>query len=358
MSLRVMHGPAEGWMTGALARPKTLFLPSRRQFSASFALLVGASVLLPAWAQSSTAMPADYPQRAVTYVVPYPPGGAADAFARQLAQALTKRLGQPVVVENRAGANGNIGSGQVARGAADGYTLLLGTASTLAINPHLYGARMPYDPLKDLQPVSTTHSMVNVLVVGAGSPFKTVAEVIAQAKAKPGSLSYASAGVGNTMHLAGEQFKTQAGIDLVHVPYKGGAPAVNDVLAGQVPMMFNNLPAILPLVKAGKLRALAVAGTQRARLLPDVPTLREAGLAGVESMVWNGVLVKAGTPTAIVNRLNSEIVAILNDPAVKASLEDQGFDVTPSTPNQFAQLIRKDLTRWGALVVQSGATAD
>ena len=269
-----------------------------------------------------------------------------------------KRLGQPVVVENRAGANGNIGSAQVARGAADGHTLLLGTASTLVINPHLYGARMSYDPVKELQPVSATHSMVNVLVVSATSPFRTVADVVAAARAKPGTLAYASAGVGNTMHLAGEQFRTQAGIDLVHVPYKGGAPAVNDVLAGQVPMMFNNLPAVVPLVRSGKLRALAVAGARRSALLPDVPTMQEAGLADFESTVWNGVLVKAGTPAPIVERLNREITAILGDPAVRASLEEQGFDVTPSTPAQFADLIRADYPRWGKLVRQSGATAD
>ncbi len=309
---------------------------------------------VPSFAQNT----APYPNRPITYVVPYAAGGAADAFARQLAHELGKRLGQPVVVENRAGANGNIGSAQVARGTADGYTLLLGTASTIDINPHLYGARMPYDPLKDLVPVSATHSMVNVLVVGATSSLKSVADVVTQAKLKPGSLSYASAGVGNTMHLAGEQFKTQAGIDIVHVPYKGGAPALNDVLAGQLPMMFNNLPAVVPLVKSGKLKALAVAARQRSPLLPDVPTMAEAGLANFESVVWNGVFVKTGTPAAIVNRLNREISAVLNDPAVRTSLEEQGFEVTPSTPEQFAQLIRTDFPRWGVLVKQSGATAD
>lgn len=319
-------------------------------------LVLGASISVAPWASAQSTPP--YPNHPLTYVVPYAPAGAADAFARQLAVELGKRLAQPVVVENRAGANGNIGSAHVARGAADGYTLLLGTASTLVINPHLYGARMSYDPLKELQPVSATHSMVNVLVVGTGSRFKTVADVVAEAKAKPGVLAYASAGVGNTMHLAGEQFKTQAGLDLVHVPYKGGAPAVNDVLAGQVPMMFNNLPAVVPLVKSGKLRALAVAGAKRSPLLPDVPTMREAGLADFESTVWNGVLVKAGTPAPIVARLNREINAVLNDPAVRSSLEEQGFDVTPSTPEQFAELIRQDFPRWGRLVKQSGATAD
>lgn len=329
---------------------------NRRQTFSFFLIWVGMTTGLSAsvWAQ----MAPDYPSRPLTYVVPYAPGGAADAFARQLAHALAARLGQPVVVDNRAGANGNIGSAQVARGPADGYTLLLGTASTVAINPHLYGPRMPYDPLKDLQPVSATHAMVNVLVVGAATPYKSVADLIAAAKARPGSLSYASAGVGNTMHLAGEQFRTQAGIDIVHVPYKGGAPAVNDVLAGQLPMMFNNLPAVLPLVRSGKLRALAVASRQRSPLLPEVPTLHEAGLREFESIVWNGVFVKAGTPPDIVSRLSREITAALNDTALRQSLEQQGYEVTPSTPEQFSQRVRTDFPRWGALVNQSGARAD
>ena len=297
-----------------------------------------------AWAQ------ADYPNRPITYVVPYPPGGAADVFARQLAGELSKRLGQPVVVENRAGANGNIGSASVVKAPADGYTLLLGTASTVAINPHLYGKNMPYDPLKDLQPVSGTHSMANVLVVNTATPYKSVQDVVAAAKAKPGALAYASAGNGNTMHLAGEQFRMQAGIDLLHVPYKGGPPAMNDVLAGQVPMMFNNLPAVLPMVRAGKLRALAVATAKRSPLIPEVPTMEEAGLKGYVSTVWNGVYVRAGTPRPIVDRLNREIVAVLQSPAMRQSLEEQGYDVIPSSPEQFGALGQSETPRWGAVV--------
>lgn len=301
---------------------------------------------------------ADYPNRPITFVVPYPPGGAADVFARQLAAELAKRLGQTLVVDNRAGANGNLGSAAVAKAPADGYTLLLGTASTVAINPHLYGKNMPYDPIRDLQPVSSTHSMANVLVVNAASPLRSVQDVIAAAKAKPGALAYASAGVGNTMHLAGEQFRMQAGINLLHVPYKGGAPAMNDVLGGQVPMMFNNLPAVLSMVRGGKLRALAVATPQRSRLLPDVPTMEEAGLPGYVSSVWNGVLVRSGTPRPVVDRLNREIVAVLQSPEIRRSLEDQGFDVIPSSPEQFSALIHTETPRWAAVVKQSGATAD
>ncbi len=290
--------------------------------------------------------------------MPYPPGGAADVFARQLAGDLAKRLGQPVVVDNRAGANGNVGSASVVKAPADGYTLLLGTASTVAINPHLYGKNMPYEPLKDLQPVSGTHSMANVLVVNPATPYKTVQEVVAAAKAKPGALTYASAGNGNTMHLAGEQFRAQAGIDLLHIPYKGGPPAMNDVLGGQVPMMFNNLPAILPMVKSGKLRALAVATPQRSRLLPDVPTMEEAGFKGYVSTVWNGVYVRAGTPRTAVERLNREIVAALASAELRGSLEAQGFDLIPSTPEQLGQLAQTDSVRWGAVVKASGATID
>jgi tripartite-type tricarboxylate transporter receptor subunit TctC len=306
----------------------------------------------------SAAAQSDYPNRPLTFVVPYPPGGAADVFARQLAGDLAKRLGQPVVVDNRAGANGNVGSASVVKAPADGYTLLLGTASTVAINPHLYGKNMPYEPLKDLQPVSGTHSMANVLVVNPATPYKTVQDVVAAAKAKPGALTYASAGNGNTMHLAGEQFRAQAGIDLLHIPYKGGPPAMNDVLGGQVPMMFNNLPAILPMVKSGKLRALAVATPQRSRLMPDVPTMEEAGFKGYVSTVWNGVYVRAGTPRAAVERLNREIVAALGSAELRGSLEAQGFDLIPTTPEQLGQLGQTDSVRWGAVVKASGATID
>ena len=318
-----------------------------------WAVLALLAALAPAaWAQ------ADYPSRAVTFVVPYPPGGAADVFARQLATQLATRLGQPVVVENRAGANGNLGSAVVAKAPADGYMLLLGTASTVAINPHLYGKNMPYDPVRDLQPVSSTHSIANVLVVNPATPYKTVQDVVAAARAKPGELAYASAGNGNTMHLAGEQFRMQAGIELLHVPYKGGPPALNDVLAGQVPMMFNNLPAVVPMARSGKLRALAVATARRSPLLPDVPTMEEAGFKGYVSTVWNGVFVRAGTPRPIVDRLNREIVAALNNPELRRSLEEQGYDVIPSSPEDFAALVKAEVPRWGDVVLKSGAKLD
>lgn len=319
------------------------------------ALLVGiCTCLLSLLANAQS----DYPTKPITYVVPYPPGGAADVFARQLAKKLSERLGKPVVIENRPGANGNIGSEYVAKAPADGYMILLGSASTITINPHLYGKQMPYDPMKDLQPVSGTHEMANVLVVNIATPYKSVADVVAAAKAKPGAIAYASAGNGNTMHLAGEQFKMQADIDLLHVPYKGGPPALNDVLGGQVPMMFNNLPAIVMLVNSGKLRALGVGSAKRSPLLPSVPTMDEAGMKSYVSIVWNGIFVRAGTPRPIVDRLNREIVAILNEPDTKRSLEEQGFNTMPTTPEQFADLIRADYPRWGTLVKASGAKVD
>jgi len=299
-----------------------------------------------------------YPARPVTLVVPYPAGGVADQFARSFGQALGERLGQPVVIDNRAGANGNIGSAYVARNqAADGYTLLLGSLSTLAINPHLY-ASMGYEPLKDLQPLTLTHQMPNVLLVGAQTPYHSVADVVAAAKAQPGRISYGSAGNGNTMHLAGVLFEKQSGTQLVHVPYKGGPPALTDVLAGQIPMMFNNLPAVVGHRQVGKLRVLAVADTKRSAVMPDVPTFAEAGVPGVVSTVWNGILVRKGTPPEVVQRLNREMVAILTTPAFRRPLETQGYEVLSSTPAEFESLIRKDTAAMGKLVKDAGLKMD
>jgi tripartite-type tricarboxylate transporter receptor subunit TctC len=322
----------------------------RRRAAASWFLSLVAGAAWPAaWAQ------APWPNKPLTFVVPYTAGGAADVFARQLAEKLGPRLGQPVIVDNRGGANGNIGSASVVRLPADGYTLLLGTLSTIAINPPLYGDTMPYDPARDLVPVSTTHAMANVLVVPTTSPYQTLRDLVAAGKAKAGELSYASAGIGNTQHIAGEQLAQLAGMQLTHLPYKGGAQALNDVLGGQVTMMFNNVPAVVPMVRAGKMRALAVASRQRVPLLPDVPTAEEAGVPGLVSTVWNGVLVRAGTPAAVVDRLNREIVAVLNDPALRQSLEQQGFDVIPSTPQQFGELIRIDMPKMRDVVARAGA---
>ena len=309
-------------------------------------------------AASASQAQASHPERPLTLVVPYPAGGVADTIARPLAQELGKRLGQPVVIDNRAGANGNIGSTFVARQQpADGYTILLGSTSTLAVNPHLYKS-MGYDPVKDLQPLTLTHQMPNVLVVGAGTPYKSVAELVAAAKAQPGKLVYGSAGNGNSMHLAGVVFQEKTGTQLLHVPYKGGPPALNDVLGGQIPMMFHNLPAVVSFRQAGKVRVLAVADTKRSPVLPDVPTMAEAGAPGVVSIVWNGLLVRQGTPPAVVQRLNTELRAILESPDFRRPLEAQGYEVLSSTPAEFETLLRKDLAAMATTVKQADIRLD
>lgn len=299
-----------------------------------------------------------YPERPLTLVVPYPAGGVADTIARPIALELGKRLGQPVVIDNRAGANGNIGSAFVAKQQpADGYTILLGSTSTLAVNPHLYKS-LGYDTVRDLQPLTLTHQMPNVLVVGAGTPYQSVAEVTAAAKAQPGKLVYGSAGNGNTMHLAGVVFQAKTGTQLLHVPYKGGPPALNDVLGGQIPMMFHNLPAVVSFRQAGKVRVLAVADTKRSPVLPDVPTMAEAGAPGVVSIVWNGLLVRRGTPPAVVQRLNTELRAILESPEFRKPLEAQGYEVLSSTPAEFETLLRKDLAAMATTVQQADIRLD
>lgn len=299
-----------------------------------------------------------YPSRPITFVVPYAAGGPADAFVRSMAHQLGEQMKVPVVVDNRPGANGNIGSAAVVTGRADGYTILLGTSSTIAINPHLYGKSMPYDTVKDLQPVSLMHEMANVLVVNPGTPFHSVKDVVAAAKANPGGLHFGSPGNGNTMHLAAELMKSRTGIDMVHVPYKSGPNALQDVVAGQLPLMFNNLPAVVELVKTGKLRALAITSKARNPRLPNVPTMVEAGVPDYESIVWSGIFVKAGTPAPIVRRLNAEIAHALETPSFRKPLEDQGYVVVHNSPDEFAKLIATDLKAWGKVVQASGAKVD
>lgn len=297
---------------------------------------------------------AAFPDHPLTLVVPYPPGGVADMIARPLAQELGKRLRQPVIVDNRAGANGNIGSTYVAKlQPADGYTLLLGSASTLTINPHLYQS-IGHNPKTDLQPLTLTHQMPNVLVAGVATPYTSVDKVIAEAKARPGAIAFGSAGMGNTMHLAGMIFQQQSGIKLLHVPYKGGAPALNDVLAGQIPLMFNNLPAVVNFAHEGKVKVLAIADAKRSPTLSSVPTMAETGVAGVVSVVWNGLLVRRGTPPAVAERLGNELRAILASPEFRAPLEAQGYEILSSTPAEFEALIEKDLRIMGTIVKQVG----
>jgi tripartite-type tricarboxylate transporter receptor subunit TctC len=303
-----------------------------------------------AWAQS-------YPTKPIRLVVPFPAGGTTDILARAAAQKLTEAWGQTVIVDNRPGAGGNIGSELVAKSAPDGYTLEMGTVGTHAINASLY-AKMPYDHVKDFVPVILVAGVPNVLVVHPSVPVHSVAELIAYAKANPGKLNFASSGSGTSIHLSGELFKVMAGVQMTHVPYKGSAPAVQDLLGGQVQLMFDNLPSSLPHIKAGKLRALAVTSATRASALPDVPTVAEAGLPGFEASSWFGVLAPAGTPPAIVAKLNAEIAKWLATPEAKEKLSAQGANIAGGTPEDFAKHIAGETTKWARVVKESGAKVD
>jgi len=298
-----------------------------------------------------------YPDHAIRLVVPFPAGGTTDILARAAAQKLTESLGKSVVVDNRPGAGGNIGADLVAKSPPDGYTLLMGTVGTHAINPSLY-AKMPYDHVKDFVPVVLVAGVPNVLVVNPSLPVNSVADLIKLAKSKPGSINFASSGNGTSIHLSGELFKTMAGVDMTHVPYKGSAPALTDLMGGQVQVMFDNLPSSLPHIKAGKLRAIAVTSLKRAPALPDVPTISESGLPGFEASSWFGILAPAGTPPAIVTRLNTEINKWLQTPEAKEQLLAQGAQAAGGTPEQFAAHIRAETDKWAKVVKASGAKVD
>jgi len=298
-----------------------------------------------------------YPSKPVRFVVAFPPGGGTDIIARSIAQRLTVRLAQQVVVDNRPGAGGNIGTDIVAKSAPDGHTLLMGSAGPLAINASLFG-KMPFDPIRDLAPVTLAASTPNVLVVHPSLRAATVRELIALAKARPGEINFASSGHGTPAHLAGELFNSMAGVKMVHVPYKGAAPALTDLLGGQVQLMFSTMPPALPHVKDGKLRALAVTSAKRSPATPELPTVDEIALPGFEANTWHGVVAPAGTPAAIVARLNREIVAILHLPEVVERLSAQGAEPVGSTPEEFAAYIRSETVKWAKVVRESGAKAE
>ena len=300
---------------------------------------------------------ADYPHRPIRFVVPYPPSGAADIVARVVAQKLGEALGATVVVDNRAGAGGNLGTDLVAKAAPDGYTLLMGNVGPLAINVSLV-KRLPYDPLQDLAPVSFMVIYPNALVVNPSLPVKSVSELIALAKARPGQLSYASAGTGSSTHLAAELFKSMAAIDMAHVPYKGGGQAVVDVMAGQVQLYFSSMLGALPHLKSGKLRALAVTSARRTRAAPELPTVAESGFPGYEANNWLGLLVPAGTPAPIILRLNREIVKIFEQPDVRERLSAQGGEAETGSPEKFADYIRAEIRKWAQVVKDSGAQVE
>jgi tripartite-type tricarboxylate transporter receptor subunit TctC len=305
---------------------------------------------LLALSATSSALAQDaWPSKPIKIVVPFAAGGTSDVLARVLAAQLQTSLKQTVVVDNRAGAGGVIGADSVAKAPADGYTLLLGTIATHAINPALL-PKMPYNAAKDFAPVMLLGSISNVLLVGPDQPFKSVKELIAAAKAKPGSLQFASAGQGTSQHLSGETFKLLAGVDLTHIPYKGSAPAIQDVMGGAVPMSFETALVAAPQIKAGKVRALAVTSAKRARILPDVPTLQEAGVPGFDVASWQALYAPAGTPPAIVAKLNAELARLIEQPETKTRMEALGLEHTANTPAQFAEFQGAEQAKWAKII--------
>jgi tripartite-type tricarboxylate transporter receptor subunit TctC len=296
-----------------------------------------------------------YPAKPIRIVVPFPAGGNADIFARAFAQKLGDAWKQTPIVDNRAGAAGIIGTQFVAKSPADGYTLLFGTTGTHTTNPAVY-AKLPYDPVKDFAPVSNFADSPFLLVVHPSVPANTLQGLIALARARPGQLDYASFGAGSSAHLAGEMLRTMAGINIVHVAYKGGPPAVNDLVGGHVALMFNSMPAVLPLVKSARLRALAVAAAKRAPTLPELPTFGEAGLAGFEAGSWYGVLAPAGTPREVVTRLHGETVRMLGLPDVRQKLASEGAEAIGNTPEEFAAQIQRDIARWAKVAREAKIT--
>ena len=297
-----------------------------------------------------------YPVKPIRFLVGFPPGGTSDILARTIGQKLGEAVGQQVVIDNRPGAGGNIGAEAAAKSAPDGYTIFMSTTSQ-AISASLY-SKLNYDLVRDFAPITQAVNYTNLLVVHPSLPVRSVKELIALAKARPGELNYGTAGNGTPPHMTGELFNSYTGVKLQHVPYKGGAPAIADLLGGQITIMFDNVPPLLPHVQAGKMRPLAVTSLKRISVLRDVPTLDEAGLKGFDSVAWNGVLAPAGTPKEIVARLNSEILRILSLPDVRERLSSQGADPVGGTPEQFAALIRSEIQKWAKVVKDSGAKVD
>ncbi len=320
---------------------------TRRLWSIAFALSLAAP--FTAWAQDS------FPSKPLRLVVPYPPGGGADIFARTLGQQLSIELGQPIVVDNKAGANGIIGTDQVAKAAPDGYTLVMGNIGPNAINQALYPT-LPYDCIKDFAPVALTGYTTHILAANTKLPVSNVGDLIALAKQKPGSLTYASSGIGGSPHLAGELFMLMTGTKFVHVPYKGASPGNADLVAGQVDFTFNTLPPLLQFAKSGRIKPLAVTGRKRASSLPDVPTIEESGVKGYDVTTWYGILAPAGTPPAVVSKLNAAIVKSLKTPEVARKLHEQGYDT--STPEEFATLIRDEVGKWKHVVKEANVKAE
>ena len=319
----------------------------------ALAAAIGCAACAAASAQGAQ----NYPNKPIRIVVPYAAGASTSLVTRLVGQKLTEAWGQPVVVDNRGGAGGAIGTEIVAKSPPDGYTLLLGTVGTFGINSAVY-SKLSYDPVKDFAPVGMLATVANILAVQPSLPVTSVKELIALAKEKPGKLNYGSSGNGSTSHLSGEMLKSIAGISMTHVPYKGGAPMMADVLGGQLEVMFDQVPAVLPHAKAGRVRALAVTTARRSAAAPDVPTMAEAGVSGYEMTVWYSLMAPAGTPRDIIVKLNAELVKILNQPEFKQQMLAQGAELTSSTPEQLAEIIRADLAKYARIAKEAGATLD
>ncbi|HTN50093.1 MAG TPA: tripartite tricarboxylate transporter substrate binding protein [Burkholderiaceae bacterium] len=319
------------------------------------AVALAAAAFTPAHAQT-------WPSKPVRIIVPFPPGGTTDIVARVIGVELQKMWQQPVVIENRPGAGGNIGADVVAKSAPDGYTLLMGTVGTHAINQALYtqsGGKMPFDPVRDFVPITLVAGVPNVMVVNAKLPVNTAAEFIVYAKERPGQLNMASSGNGTSIHLSGELFKTVTGVYMVHFPYRGSAPALTDLLAGNMTVMFDNLPSALPHIRSGKLKALAVTSRARSPALPNVPTVEEAaGLKGFEASSWFGLFAPAGTPRSIVDKVQTDVARALSNPEVRERFTGQGADPGGNSPEQFAAFIKAETDKWSRVVKFSNAKVD
>jgi tripartite-type tricarboxylate transporter receptor subunit TctC len=306
---------------------------------------------------SPTAAADAFPSRPIRLICPFPPGGAVDVSSRAIASELSRQLGQPVVVENRPGAGGNIGGAEAVKAAPDGHTLFMTTSGISAVNPLLY-RKMPFDPVRDLTPVSVLVAMTNVLVVNTQIPARTVADLLQLIRLHPGTMTFASSGTGTSIHMSGEMFKYMAGADIIHVPYKGSAAALTDLMGGQVSMMFDNLPSALPHIRAGRLRALATTGRERDPALPEVPTMAQAGVAGYESGVWFGLAAPGGTPPSVIAQLNAAAVKAARSQVFAQRMNELGYTVLATSPAQMAEMIGAEIRRWTPIVKTSGASAD
>ena len=323
----------------------------------TFTRVAGALAALAALAASTLVSAQSYPTKPIKMIVPFPPAGSTDISARAVAGKLGERLGQPVVIENKPGAGGNIGADVAAKAAPDGYTIFVGTVGTNAINQALY-SKMPYDHLRDFAPVVLLSTTPNVLVTQPNFPVNSVKDVIDRAKAKPGEMTFASSGAGTSIHLSGELFNSMAGTKMQHIPYKGSGPMLIDIISGTVNIAFDNLSASMPHIKGGKLKALAVTGSKRSPVLPDLPTISEAGLTGYDSTSWNALYVPVGTPKEIIDKLNREVRAILESPETRKFFAEQGAEAGGGTPQQLDAFTRAETAKWAKVVKDSGAKVD